>query len=313
MKTFYSLNEFLKSRRFPKKLVLTIGVFDGVHRAHQKIIRALVKRASSHALSSALITFDPHPVNVLHSPGKVPLLISFRHRLRLLEGMGLDYVIALRFNERLSRMSAADFIRRILGRFPISEIIVGKNFFFGKNKKGSLKDFKKFSGIYGYRVSVIPAIKASGKVISSTRIRNLVLNGALEKASKLLSRPVTVLGTVAKGYGRGRIIGYPTANIDPHHEAIPPSGVYAVRIKLHNRLHKGVLNIGTKPTFAKDASGRKEPTVEAHIFDFDNVIYGMDIEIEFIKKIRNERRFKDMHKLRQRIEKDEQYARRLLR
>jgi riboflavin kinase/FMN adenylyltransferase len=314
MKTFYGLNNFLRSEYSSRRLFVTIGVFDGIHKGHQKIIKTLVKKARRKRLSSALITFDPHPMNILGQPGKgVPLLISLKHRLFLLEEMGIDFVIVLRFNKKLSRMPAWYFIRKILGKMRVDEIIVGRNFFFGRKRSGSLKDLKKFSGIYGYKVNFISDIKRSGKVISSTGIRNLILKGDLKSASHLLSRPVTVLGTVVKGKRYGRIIGFRTANIDPHHEAIPPSGVYAVRIKVRKRTYSGILNIGVKPTFVTGSFVDRDSTIEAHIFDFNKHIYGTDVVVMFVKGIRKERKFKDAAGLRAQIAKDEKYARRILR
>lgn len=312
MRTFYSLNDFLKSNTRFKKFLITLGVFDGVHRAHQKIINTVIKKAKKKRLSALAITFSPHPANILNKTARVPLLISLKHRLHLLNELGLDYVIVLRFSKKLSRMSARDFIKSILSKIHINEIIVGRNFFFGRYKKGNFKDLKKFSSSYGYRVNTVPALKSSGKLISSTWIRSLILKGDLKKAASLLSRPVGILGTVIKGHKRGRIIGFPTANINPHHEAIPPSGVYAVKIILHKRPYKGILNIGVKPTFKKSPPDR-EPTIEVHIFNFNKSIYGKELEIIFVKKIRREKKFKDMFHLKKQIKQDEKFASAILR
>jgi riboflavin kinase/FMN adenylyltransferase len=307
MKIFYSLSDFLKSEARFKRFIVTIGVFDGVHSAHRKIIKAMVKKAKKKRLSTMLITFHPHPGNILNRSAKVPLLISLKHRLRLLSEMGLEHVIVLPFNRALAGMSEVNFIKNILSRIQIDEITVGGNFFFGRHKKGKISDLKRFSALYGYRVNTIPALKRSGKVISSTRIRGLILKGDLKKAASLLARPVGILGTVIKGRKRGRIIGFPTANINPHHEAIPPSGVYAVKAICNKRLYKGVLNIGVKPTFNKNVRD-KEPTIEAHLFDFNKSIYGKDLEIIFVKKIRNERKFRNMPALRKQIKEDAKVA-----
>jgi len=313
MKIFYSLKDFAHSGESSKKFAVTLGIFDGVHRGHQKIAKAVLEKAGKKRLSSLLITFDPHPANVLGVSGKLPLLVSLKHRLSLIKGLGFDGVIALYFDRRVSRMTAAVFIKKILGKIRVKEIIVGKNFFFGRKKSGSLKDLRKFSGIYGYNVSVIDPLCYSGKVVSSTRIRNLILKGDLKGASKLLSRPVTVLGTVVEGRKRGRIIGYPTANINPHHEAIPPSGVYAVKIKLGRKVYKGILNIGIRPTFQKEDASEREPTIEAHIFGFTKNIYARDLEIVFEGKIRDEKKFKSARELKAQIKRDETRARAMLR
>ena len=313
MRIFYNLNDFLKSKFSSRKFVVTIGVFDGLHRAHQKIIKALMEKAGPQGLLSLLVTFNPHPLDIVNAPGRVPLLISLKHRLRLLEGMGLDVAIVLPFNRKLSRMSPGNFIKGVLGKIRISEIIVGENFLFGKNESGSAADLEKLSPAHGYKVTFVGDLKSSGTSISSTRIRNLILKGELAKASWLLSRPVTVLGTVVKGKRKGTIIGFPTANVDPHHEAVPPSGVYAVKMKLGRKVYNGILNIGVRPTFNKGVSREKDPTIEAHIFDFKRSIYGMDVEIIFIRKIRQERRFSGAAELKTQIKKDAICAKRALR
>lgn len=313
MKVFYSLSDFLKSRASLKEIAVTIGVFDGVHNAHQKIIRCAIKKAKVRHLSTLLITFDPHPANVLNPRNRVPFLISLKHRLYLLRKIGIEYVIVMRFTKRLSRMRAGKFIKTIFNKLRISEVIVGENFFFGRNKKGSLKDLRNLSKICRYRVTAIRVLRRSGKIISSTWIRNLILKGDLREASKLLSQPVTVLGTVVKGHKRGRIIGYPTANIDPHHEVIPPSGVYAAKIKFKNKIYNGILNIGVRPTFKKHRSKDVEPTIEVHIFNFNKFIYGKELEIAFVRKIRKEKKFKNTLQLRRQIKKDDEKAHHILR
>jgi len=313
MKVFYGLNDFLRSSVSSGKFAVTIGVFDGLHRGHQKIAKTLIKKASKRGLSALVITFDPHPANVLRGAKKVPLLISLKHRLRLLSEIGIDYAVVMRFTGKLSRMSAADFVKKILARINIEEIIVGSDFFFGRKRQGSPKALRRLSGLYRYRVSVVAGLRSSGKVISSTLIRGLILRGELKRASRLITRPVTILGTVIKGHQRGRIIGYPTANINPHHEAIPPAGVYAVKIKSGKKLYRGILNIGTRPTFAGCLPNSRESTIEVHIFNFKRCIYGRDLEISFVKKIRNERRFSAPARLSEQIKRDEKRARRIFR
>jgi len=312
MKVFYSLDDFLKSRFSSKRFVLTMGVFDGVHRAHQAIIKKAVKIARNRKISTIVITFNPHPADVLNAAKKVPLLISLKHRLHLLEEMDVDCVMVLRFNKKLSGMEASAFAKNLFSKIKVENIVIGESFFFGKEKKGSFGDLNRLSKVFKYRINVIKALKSDGKIISSTRIRKLISKGDIKKASRLLSRPVTVLGTVTKGHKRGRIIGFPTANIDPHHEVIPPSGVYAVKVKFKHKTYNGILNIGIRPTFRGKRLADKEPTIEVHIFNFKESIYGKDLEIEFVKKIRKERRFESVSELRSQIGKDERIARRLL-
>lgn len=312
MKIFYSLNEFLKSGISSKKFTLTIGIFDGVHKGHRRILNELVKESENKNISSLVITFYPHPANVVSLRKRAPLLISLKHRLELLTGIGVDNTIVIKFDKKMAGTRPVDFIKEAIAKINIETIIVGEGFFFGKDRAGSSDLFRKFSKIYGYKFKEIAPVKASGKKISSTRIRSLILDGKLNEAERLLVRPVAVLGTIIKGQKNGRLIGYPTANIDPHHEVIPPSGVYAVRIRFERKRYAGMLNIGLKPTFNKFGTKDAEPTVEVHIFDFTKSIYGKDLEIFFEKKIRDERKFSSISALKQQIMKDEAKTRRIL-
>ena len=311
MKIFYSLSSFLSSKEARKTFVATIGVFDGVHTAHKAIIRAMKKKAGSR-YKTLLITFDPHPLKVLLPTKSVPLLVSFAHRARLMDAEGIDAVLVLKFDKKLARLPMEDFIKKILSRIRIKELCVGANFFFGRQKKGTPRALRDFSGIFGYKVTSLQPIKKNGLTISSTRIRRLIKRGKLFSAGELLGRPVGVLGTVIKGRGRGGALGFPTANINPHHEAIPPPGVYAVKIRHNSDTYGGILNIGTRPTFITEGE-EPEPSIEAHIFNFRKNIYGEDLEISFVRKMRNERRFKSTESLKRRLKRDMLHAKKILR
>ncbi|MBU1148080.1 MAG: bifunctional riboflavin kinase/FAD synthetase [Candidatus Omnitrophica bacterium] len=277
------------------KFAASIGIFDGVHRGHQKILKKLYKETSRNNAKSLLITFDPHPRNILKS--KIPLLISLSHRLTLIKDFGIDFLKVIRFTRKFSRLSGDEFITKILMRkFKIDILVLGENFSFGHKGRGAAALLKR----YGFKVFEVKALKSKGRSISSTRIRQKIEKGDLRNASLMLGRPVTVFGTVVKGRRVGRRLGFPTANIDPHHEAIPPSGVYSVDAKISNRIHKGILNIGTRPTFGENI----DPTIELHVFNFKKTIYRKDVEIIFKRKIRNERRFKSVEALRKQIQKD---------
>jgi riboflavin kinase / FMN adenylyltransferase len=307
MGIFYSLNKFKNSSYYKNGVAATVGVFDGVHSAHQKVINVMKKRGKLKNISTVAVTFYPHPTKVITNKKNIPLLISLSHRIKLLLESGAKNVIVLKFNKKFSRMNPTQFIDLIVKKINIKELIVGDNFFFGSKKEGGIRDLKRLSKTYGYNVTIVKSQKRSGKVISSTRIRSLIQKGDLKNASKLLSRPVTVLGTVVRGLGRGRFIGFPTANINPHHEAIPPAGVYAVMVKFGSKLCKGVLNIGTRPTF-HSYNKELEPSIEVHIFDFKKSIYGKELEISFVKKLRNEKRFKNIELLKRQIMKDARQA-----
>lgn len=299
MKIIHNLSNL---KRPAKGTIVTVGVFDGVHLGHKKIIKRVVSRARDSGLKSVVLTFDPHPLKVL-SPGlEVPSLISLKHRLEMLESLGVDYCIILHFTRKISLLSAETFVKKILSdKLNLKEIYVGENFFFGKGAVASIDALKKLSKRFAFKVVPVRPIKILGKTVSSSLIRDLIIRGDVSRASKFLGRPVSVLGTVVKGARRGRILGFPTANIDPHHEAVPPCGVYAVMVKLDDKVFKGILNIGTRPTFY---GHRREPAIEVHIFDFNKKIYGRDIEVIFLKKMRDERKFSDQDLLAAQIKKD---------
>ncbi len=272
---------------------ITIGIFDGVHKGHQKILKKILKEAEKGHLKSAVITFDPHPVKVLSPGEKIPLLMSLQHRIRLIKKMGVDYCFVERFTKSFSKLSPEGFIKKILiNKLNLKVLVTGEDFLFGSKEKGNKVLLKKLSGIYKFKFYGIPPLKMEGDYVSSTRIRKAIENGNLNLASKLLGRPAAVLGTVVKGKRLGRIIGFPTANINPHHESIPPSGVYSVDVALDEKLYRGILNINTRNI------------IEAHIFNFHKNIYGRDIEVIFKQKIRNEKRFKSLEGLKNQIKLD---------
>jgi len=291
--------------------VLTIGVFDGVHVGHKAIISKVTARAKSLGVKSVAVTFDPHPLKALHPSSYVPSLMSLPHRIRLIKELGVDVVIVLKFTRSLAALSPAAFVKGILvNKLGAREVYIGENFYFGKGGQASAAAMKKLAHLLGVKTTIVRCIKIDRRVVSSSLIRGLIVTGELDSAKRLLGRSVSILGTVAHGVKRGRILGFPTANMDPHHEAIPPGGVYAVRVRLNGRVLKGILNIGVRPTFYRDHI--PEPAIEVHIFNFNKNIYGEDIEIIFVKKIRPERTFKDRLDLAAQITKDCRKARAIL-
>jgi len=286
-----------------RKTIATIGIFDGVHYGHQRILKKLVRIAAKENSKSMVITFHPHPRKVLNPDLKVPFLTSLEHRLKLIEEMGVDFFLVIKFTKSIARMKAPDFIKKILvDRLNIKALVVGEDFLFGHKEEGDFALLRSSGKLFGFRLFGVKGVKRNGRYISSTRIRKKIEEGDLKEASKLLNRPVSILGTVVEGRAVGRSIGFPTANIDPHHEAIPPSGVYAVRVRFGKRFYRGILNIGSRPTFFKHRT--KEKTIELHIFNFKKDIYGKDVEIIFKKKIRPEKKFSSVEALRQQIQKD---------
>lgn len=283
------------------KITASIGVFDGVHRGHQKILKKTAEAASRAGMKSLAITFHPHPREVLNPDSKIPLLTSTAHKSRLIEKIGIDFLLDLKFTRKLARVKAENFIENILvKRLGIKTLVVGGNFLFGYKSRGDFKLLKTMGRKYGFKLLRIRPLKIKGAQVSSTRIRMAIEKGDLVLASLMLGRPVSVLGTVVKGRSVGRRLGFPTANINPHHEAIPPSGVYAVDALVRDKKYKAILNIGIRPTF----DIKREIAIELYMFKFNKNIYGEDVEIIFKRKIRNERKFKSAEALKTQIQKD---------
>ncbi|MDP2905634.1 MAG: riboflavin biosynthesis protein RibF [Candidatus Omnitrophota bacterium] len=297
-----------KIRKF-RKPVLAIGVFDGVHRGHEKILRAVANKAERIGGTAMAMTFWPHPQDAGH-------LYSLEHRLRLIAGCGIKVCVVVGFNKRFAATSAEYFIKRILADLiRPAYVYVGGNFNFGRGGRGDYRMLEELAGAYRFGVKVFGVLKAGGRPVSSTHIRALIRGGKLFAASSLLGRPVSVLGTVVRGRALGSKLGFPTANINPHHEIIPPSGVYAVQVFIGDKIYRGVCNIGRKPTFnpQENFCPRQESRedIEVYIFDFKKNIYGRYIEVRFIKRIRNEKKYASIPQLAAQIKRDAIAARRL--
>jgi riboflavin kinase/FMN adenylyltransferase len=290
MKAIYGIN---RVRRF-RGPVVALGVFDGVHIAHRRILREAVRQAKAIKGTSVVVTFWPHPQ-------KEESLYSLEHRLKLIAELGIDVCIVIKFNYKFSEVTAEDFIRNVLiKRMGANYIYVGKNFRFGKGTKGDFKLLKILSDIHNFKLRLFEVIKINHRSVSSTYIRRLIKKGDIKKAEKLLGRRVAVLGTVTKGASLARRLGFPTANIDPHHEVLPPSGVYAVEVIFNKRKFPGVCSIGSKPTFSLESTQH----IEVHIFNFKKNIYGRHLEIQFIYKIRKQKKFSSPLALAEQIKKD---------
>ncbi|MFH1354746.1 MAG: bifunctional riboflavin kinase/FAD synthetase [Candidatus Omnitrophota bacterium] len=280
-------------RKLPKPVV-ALGVFDGVHRGHRIIIKAAVSKAKLSKGTSVVVTFWPHPQ-------KEKTLYSLQHRLRLIDQLGIDVCIVINFNRKFSEISAANFVKNILSKKIGAEyIFVGKNFRFGRGQEGDHRFLSRLSLVYNFKLKILKVLKVKNKPISSTYIRLLINQGRLKLAEELLAHPVSILGTVVKGSSLGRRMGFPTANIDPHHEVIPPNGIYAVWIIISKRKFQGICYIGSRPTFAKKNSKR----IEVYIYNFKKKLYGKYLEIQFIQKLRAEQRFDSALSLVKQIKKD---------
>ncbi len=293
----------------PAERAVAIGVFDGVHRGHRRILERMLRDAKRYGISPTVITFDPHPVKIL-APKKFhpTILMSLEHRLHFFESIGIHETVVVPFTKKFASIAREEFFESLLlKKIGARSLTVGRDFRFGKKALGDGNFLKTRSALSGVRLYLIPEIKSGGQTVSSTRIRSLIEKGELKTASRLLGRPVSVCGTVVHGRSRGKSLGFPTANLDPHHEALPPPAVYAAYGFLGERKLKGVLHIGDRPTF-----GDRQKTLEVHFLDFHHNIYSRDIELIFVKKLRDIRRFKDPDALRKAIQNDVRRARKLL-
>ena len=292
-----------------KNSVVTVGVFDGVHSGHKAIIKKVVKKAKSLGLKSVVVTFDPHPLRVLDPNHFVPSLMSLKHRINLIKELGIEEVLVMKFNKKVAKLSAKRFVEDILiKKMGAKYIVVGEDFCFGKGALANTRKLKAICEERSVKIEIVMAVKKNSHIISSTIIRRLIMDGDIHGASRLLGRPFSILGTVVKGTKLARTLGYPTANLNPHHEAMPPTGVYAVRIGFEGKTYNGVMNIGVKPTFYNHGRD-KEPEIEVHIFDFAEAIYGRQVEVEFCKKLRDEEWFENLDLLKDQMVIDAEQAR----
>ena len=288
--------------------IITLGNFDGLHLGHQELIKKIILRAKETDSLSMVVTFRPHPLKIL-APEKCPPLISiYEEKIQLIEKLGIDVLVKIPFTIDFSKMEPRDFVKNILvDLLGAKEIFVGYNYRFGKGRKGNIQMLKDLGKELGFIVREIEQVSLDGEVISSTRIRQLLTNGEVEHAAKLLGRPYALCGIVVKGDGRGRGLGFPTANIASRHSIIPSNGVYAVRLFVRDKYYSGIVNIGMRPTF--DA---KSMAIEVHIFDFDEDIYGEEMTVYFANKIREERKFGNAQALIKQINADINIAKDLL-
>lgn len=291
-------------------VVAAIGVFDGVHLGHQSLIKEAVRRAKSIHGKSIVFTFWPHPYFVLHPEVPIKYLTDLPYRLQLIAALGVDYCFVIKFTKQFSRLSPSQFIHKfLLKNLQLREIFVGDDFRFGQGRSGDIEYFGNEGKKYGFKVNSHRAIKTSGQKIGSSMIRQLTYDGELKKAAKLLGRPVSVLCRVIRGDGRGKKLGFPTANMDVANVILPPVGVYAVRIRYGLRVFNGMANVGYRPSFQSAAS---KIHFEVHIFDAQPNLYGKKILVEFISRIRNEKVFSHPHDLIAQLRRDEIKSRKIL-
>lgn len=290
--------------------VITIGNFDGVHLGHQKIISTLKSRARNLDVPTVLVTFNPHPVKVLHPDRNLRLLMPIEERLRLIEAFGVDICIVVPFTKKFAKTTAEEFVKDfIVNKLNAVHVVVGSGYRFGKSKGGDTEKLRNLGRKYGFGLTVVRPMRRFGHVVSSSAIRQLLGWGRVCDASQMLGRPFYIEGRVIKGQGRGGpVLGVPTANIHTDYEVVPKEGVYAVKVLVKGTLYDGVANIGKNPTF-----GLEQPSYEVHIFNFKKNILGKTIRLYFIDRLRAEKKFPSIEALRDQIMKDITAAKNLLR
>ena len=288
--------------------VLALGNFDGLHRGHAKIIDRVRRRAGERGGTPAAMTFDPHPPRIVRPDKAPPLLMTTEQRLEGLGRAGMQGVAVVRFTHEMSQWDPEMFVRTVLVEWlHVAEVWVGANFLFGHDRAGTFTVLRALGSRYGFRAEKIDAVRYKDFVVSSTRIRRLLAEGRVDEAGALLGHHYFIDGTVVHGAGRGREIGFPTANLDTANELLPPAGVYATTAAVNGIEHPSVTNIGMRPTFG-DVD---RIHVETHLLDASRDLYGAHIRLSFVQRLRDERAFADVDALRAQIDADCRAARRL--
>lgn len=303
MRTYSSIDEFAKAGI--EKTVVTTGTFDGVHLGHKKILTRVNELAKTNDAESVLLTFNPHPRIVLFGDtGDLQLLSTMDEKKELLEKAGIQHLIIQPFTKELSRLPAADYIKEILvKKLHVAYMVIGHDHRFGKNREGSVRDLKEWAPICGYKVKQLLPLKSDKVAISSTKIREAIMTGNMEKANAYLGYTYFMTAKVVNGMKLGTDLGYPTANleIDNKYKLIPADGIYAVYADYEGKTYKGMMSIGFNPTI--EGKGR---SMEVHIFDFKEDIYNKNLRVSFYKKIRNEEKFTGLKELKAQLDKDKE-------
>jgi riboflavin kinase/FMN adenylyltransferase len=310
MKLLTSLPEIIRSEGRVVPVGLTIGNFDGVHVGHRQLLNKIKNECAEKGLSFVVVTFVPHPQKILQPEKERFLLNSYEKRRELLSELGVNYLVEMKFTRDFSTLPPEEFMKKYLFDYEgLRDFYLGYDFAFGANKQGGHDLAREFCRPLGIHVEIQPKFEVNGEVVSSTLIRDLIQHGKVDEAEKFLSRAFHLEGVVIKGEGRGKKIGYPTANIQVSPDLIvPENGVYVTRTRYQNMTYKSVTNIGHNPTFKEG----RQLHIETNIFDFDSDIYGEKLEIEFLKKIRDEKKFPTVNDLIVQIKADVETARKVL-
>lgn len=292
--------------------IITVGTFDGVHSGHRVLINTVLEKSKKRKGRSVVVTFDPHPREIIN-PGKtgIKLLSTLDERCELLSELGIDEMVVIPFDRDFSLLTSEEFVSNIIWeKIGISEFVIGYDHQFGRNREGTIETVQGIAAELGFDVYVVSRQEVGDKTVSSTAIRKaLQEQGDINLATRLLGRPYLLNGTVVHGDNRGKSIGYPTANIKPANsgKVIPKNGVYAVKTRVEGTYYDSMMNIGVRPTFDGDSK-----TLEVHLFDFDRNIYGNSIQVQFITRIRDELRFSNVESLKTQLDKDKKASKKAL-
>jgi riboflavin kinase/FMN adenylyltransferase len=307
MQVIFNLNELTEPLTNP---VLTIGNFDGVHKGHLALFDKVKERAKAIGGQSVVMTFEPHPLKIMR-PADGPRLITHTgQKLELIEKAGIDIIVCVSFDRDFAAIPAREFITGILvHKIGIKEIVVGYDYTFGHNREGDINLLREMGDSFGFVVHLVGPIEIDHTLVSSTSIRRMIHEGRLGEAKVLLGRDFEVQGTVVKGHDRGgRLLGFPTANLNPHGELLPKRGVYAVKLLIDDVLYNGVTNVGYNPTF-----GDTGLTVETHVLDYSGDLVGKTIKVRFIQRLRDEKTFRSLEELADQIARDVAQAKEVFR
>lgn len=293
-----------------KSPVITLGNFDGVHLGHQDIFKRVKEEASKIHGQGIVVTFEPHPLKVLSPDKFFPLLTPFRKKMMLIQKSGIETVLCIEFSREFSEISPHEFIEAILvEKLKVKVVLIGYNYHFGKGQKGDAQTLIDAGKMFHFEVVVVEPFRIGQTVVSSSKIRDLVQRGQIEEASRLLGREYLMMGKVVEGAKRGRVLGFPTANLEISDELYPKSGVYAVEVEWRQQRFNALANVGSNPTFPSELNGKGNlVSLEVFILNFSQNIYGEEIQIYFKRKIRDEVRFESPSLLIEQIKKDIRWA-----
>ncbi len=308
MKVYREDSEIVKT----KKAVVTVGSFDGLHLGHLRILDKVKEVAEQTNCTSFVVTFEPHPRLVLSQDYDMKLLTSLEEKKEILEKIGIENLLVINFSKEFSQLISDEFLKKfIVEKTDAAYMVIGHDHKFGRDRLGDENKLRNVGMLYNFQVAAVSPQTIDGEILSSTKIRTALAEGNIEKANSFLGRNYSISGTIVQGAQRGRLLGFPTANIRPHEpkKAVPMKGVYVVKCQLENESHYGIMNIGCRPTF----ENKRELVLEVHLLDFNRDIYGKSLKVYFLKRLRDENKFVSKEELIHQIEIDQQRAMEIIR